>query len=134
MAARARRRTESERIRAEVVVAPIEEYETGLRFDAMLLSFTQDVLQNPAAIKRLVGLCRPGTRIAVSGMRFLPWWWGAPLNLFNAYRARHYMTTFRGLREPWHGLRPYCPDIEVVAAWFAGSCYLATGVVRASGP
>jgi hypothetical protein len=72
---------------------------------------------------------RPGARVAVLATRFLPWWWGAPLNLFTGFRSRHYLTTFRGLSRPWEPLQPYCPDIHFVRGFYCGTSCLAIGSV-----
>lgn len=94
--------------------------------DAVLFCYTHDVLQTPAALQAIFSATRPGTRIAVAGMRFLPWW-GAPINLWLGLRARRYLTTFRGLREPWAPLQVYCPDLRVTRWFHLGTSYLAVG-------
>ena len=113
----------------DVLVNPVEEFGTERRADALLFCYTQDVLQSPAALANLFAHTKPGARIAVLGGRFLSWWL-APVNLFTAYRARHYTTTFRGFRRPWEPLLVYCPDLQVVRGYHAGTSYLATGIYR----
>jgi hypothetical protein len=119
--------------RIRLVVAPAAAIALDERFDALLLSFTQDVLQSPAALARLMVHARPGARVAAAGMCFVPWWWGAPVNLFNAYRARRYMTTFRGLRRPWRGLEAWCPDLVVDRRYLCGSIFRVRGTVAPQG-
>ncbi|MGB7301094.1 MAG: methyltransferase domain-containing protein [Burkholderiaceae bacterium] len=119
----------SDEFAIDVVVSSVEQLRIAHRYDAVLMSFTHDVLQNEQAVAAVLDHCKPGARIAVAGLSFLPWWWGAPINLFNAVRSRRYMTTFRGLREPWAPLLPRCPDIRVEKRYLVGSCYRALGTV-----
>jgi ubiquinone/menaquinone biosynthesis C-methylase UbiE len=115
--------------RVTVLVAAVEDAPLAEDADALLFSYTHDVLQNPLAVRHLMRHARPGARLAVLGMRFLPWWWGAPLNLFTGYRARHYLTTFRGLSQPWKPLQPYSQDLRLVRSFHCGTSYLAVGTV-----
>jgi ubiquinone/menaquinone biosynthesis C-methylase UbiE len=131
MAQIARQRVEQARPAAavSVLVAAVEEAPFAVHADALLLCYTHDVLQNPRAVQHLMRHARPGARVALAGMCFLPWWWGAPLNLFTGFRARHYLTTLRGLREPWKPLQAYCSDLKPVQRFHAGTSYLAIGTV-----
>jgi ubiquinone/menaquinone biosynthesis C-methylase UbiE len=112
-----------------VLVSAAEDVSLVEQADALLFSYTHDVLQNPAAVRRVMRHARPGARVAVLSTRFLPWWWGAPVNLFTGFRSRNYLTTFRGLSQPWKPLQPYCPDIRLVDSYFCGSSCLAVGTV-----
>ena len=111
----------------DIVVCPTEDLAGSNLFDAVFMSFTHDVLQNRQAVGRLSTLARPGSRVAVSGMRFLPWWWAAPINLFSAFRARQYLTTYRGLRTPREPLLPHVPDFQVQKTYLLGTCYRGIG-------
>lgn len=111
----------------DIHVCPVEELLGSSLFDAVFMSFTHDVLQNPRAVDRLSELARPEARIAIAGMRFLPWWWAAPVNLFTAFRARKYLTTFRGLRKPWSLLVPYAPNLQIQQTYLVGTCYRGFG-------
>ena len=111
----------------EIRVGAAETVQNIGRFDAILFSFAHDVLQHPASLKQLMIGAQAGARVAVAGLRFVPWWWGWPINVFNAIRARKYTTTFRGLREPWQTLRPFVPDMQVKKTYLVGCCYLAAG-------
>jgi ubiquinone/menaquinone biosynthesis C-methylase UbiE len=112
-----------------VIVAAVEEARLADKADALLFSYTHDVLQNPAAVRHLMQHAKPGARVAVLATRFLPWWWGAPLNLFTGFRSRNYLTTFRGLSRPWEPLQPYCPNVRFVRGFFCGTSCLAVGTV-----
>ncbi len=115
--------------RVSVLVAAVEDAPLNEHADALLFSYTHDVLQNPAAVRHLMQHARPGAKVAVLATRFLPWWWGAPLNLFTGFRSRNYLTTFRGLSKPWEPLQPYCPDIRFVRGFYCGTSCLAVGSV-----
>ena len=112
---------------AQIITADMTEVSRQFGADAVLCSFTHDVLQSPSAIGRIRQLSKPGARIAVLGARTLPWWWAWPVNLFVMWRARQYLTTFYGLRDPCALLRPHCETLELRGAWHAGTSYLAVG-------
>ena len=46
------------------------------------------------------------------------------------FRARHYLTTYAGLVQPWRNLLTYVPDLTVRSRLF-GTGYLAHGRFRA---
>ena len=115
---------------AEVVVSAVEELRLPVRADAMLLSYTHDVLQSPAAVQRLAQLAMPGCRVAVTGIRFLPWWYGWPVNAVMALRSRPYITTYSGLRRPWALLERHCAGFRMLKTFHAGSSYLGLGTFR----
>lgn len=112
---------------AEIVTANVHLVARTFDADAVLCSFTHDVLQSSAAIAHIRQLSKPCARIAVIGMQTLPWWWGWPVNLFTMWRARRYLTTFHGLGDPCALLRPFCDSLELKGAWHAGTSYLAVG-------
>ena len=112
---------------AEIVTMDVNRVTRAFRADAVLCSFTHDVLQSSAAIARIRQLSKPGARLAVLGARTVSWWWGWPVNLFVMWRARRYLTTFHGLHDPCALLRPHCETLELKGAWHAGTSYLAVG-------
>jgi hypothetical protein len=77
-----------------------------------------------AALERIA---KRGARYALLGMRTLPWWWGWPVNLFVMWRARRYLTTYRGLAAPWARLAAVSRGFTLVGTWHAGTSYLALG-------
>ncbi len=95
--------------------------------DAALLCYTQDVLQSPKAVDQLIQACKPGARIAILGMKRLPWLWGWPVNLINMYRARHYMTTYHNLDRPFRLLEQRGAQFSIIHTALWGSAYIATG-------
>lgn len=127
MAALARARLPDCGCRGELIQASAHEFTTPLLADAMLFAYTHDVLQSRDALDNLVRHARPGCRVAVTGIRFLPWSWGFAINAVTAWRTRRYLTTYRGLREPWRELAARCSEFRVVRGFHLGSSYLAVG-------
>jgi demethylmenaquinone methyltransferase/2-methoxy-6-polyprenyl-1,4-benzoquinol methylase len=131
-------RIAAERVRSqphiEVVNAPAEELPDGFAADALFFCYTHDILQSRSALARLRANAKPGCRVVVAGLRFLPWTWGFAPNLFNGFRARRYLTTFRGLREPWALIAEACSEFKVVRHFHMGTSYLAVGRLAHPGP
>ena len=117
----------------EIVRTSVEDLAVDARADAMLFSYTHDVLQSPAAIARLKAHAKPGCRVALIGVRLQPWSWGLALNLFMLVRARRYFTTYRGLHAPWALLAVECPGLRPLRHYHAGTSYLAVGAFASSG-
>ena len=131
MAASARRRVDALGLSdsVQILESAVESMQVSQRADALLLCYTHDVLQSPRAIERMVLAAKPGARMAVVGMKTLPWLWGWPANLYNLYRARHYLTTFRNLRRPWQLIEERGAVLRVVHSALWGSAYIAVGTL-----
>lgn len=112
-----------------VLCEPVETFRSPVVADAAILCYTHDVLQSPQALANLFAQLRPGARVSVAGFCLLPFW-GAPVNAWALWRARHYLTTWRGLQAPWRPLHEGCPDLHLVERFHAGTGYLAVGTVR----
>lgn len=132
MAQLARQRMASADGNVSIVVTGMADPRHVYAADAVLMCYTQDVLQSSAALDQLIKACKPGARIAILGMITLPWLWGWPVNLFNMYRARHYMTTFRNLDRPYRLLEQRGARISVVDTALWGSAYIAVGSLPAA--
>jgi len=113
----------------ELLVAAAEEASPSASADAMLFCYTHDVLQSPRALDNVLARARPGARVAVLGLRLLPWWWGAPINLWNLWRGRHYRSTGRGLNEPWALIATRLESLQLVRFYHLATNYLAVGRV-----
>jgi SAM-dependent methyltransferase len=88
--------------------------DTGIRgnFDAVLFSFTHDLLQSPAAVENVFRHLRDGAHVASVGPVWAPWW--APgLSILLALELAPYVTTFDGLDRPWRYLERFVPDLRV---------------------
>jgi demethylmenaquinone methyltransferase/2-methoxy-6-polyprenyl-1,4-benzoquinol methylase len=110
-------------VHASMEQAPLQ----GL-FDAVLFNYTHDVLQSPRALANIFAHMRPGARVVAAGVK-LPSVWLYPLRLLRRWKARPYLTTFRGLDRPWAPLEPYLQEIEVQPVML-GTNYLARGRAR----
>lgn len=96
--------------------------------DAVLFNFTHDVMRSPSALKRIFAAAGPKARIAIAGMKYVPWWM-APVNVIVRAKARPYMTTFEGLDKPWDLALPYLSEFEWSPELF-GICYIGWGRVH----
>lgn len=106
-----------------------EDFQPIKQADALLLCYTQDVLQSAKALDSLVASAKPGARIVILGMKTLPWLWGWPANIFNMYRARRYMTTYANLDRPWRLLEARGADLRLVHTALWGSAYVVIGTM-----
>ncbi len=113
---------------AELLVTPVESFIAPQTADALLFIYAHDVQQNQAALANAFAQARPGARVVVAGLCLLPWW-GLPINAWVLWGARHYLTTWHGLRSPWHRLLGWCPDLKIVHHFHHGTTYLAWGTV-----
>jgi len=113
----------------QLLIAGVEEAQPIAPADALLFCYTHDVLQSPRALDNLLAHARPGARVAVLGLRLLPWWWGAPINLWKLWRGRHYRSTARGLRAPWTLLAERVEELRIVGFFHLRTNYLAVGRV-----
>ena len=113
---------------AEVHVAPVESFLAPRTADALVFMYAHDVQQNPAALANVFAQARLGARVVAAGLCLLPWW-GLPINAWVLWGARHCLTTWHGLRKPWHPLFDWCPNLQIVERFHDGTTYLATGTV-----
>lgn len=134
MAAQARRQadTGSNNAVVQVECCAVEDFQPTVQADAVLLSYTHDVLQSPAAIERLLAIKKPNARFVLLGMKTLPWLWGWPVNVFNLYRARRYLTTYTNIGRPWAVLEARGAKIEIIQTALWGSAYIATATFNTS--
>jgi arsenite methyltransferase len=103
MHAQARRRAEAlvaQGWQVELQCASAEDVRLPHTPDAALWHYVHDITRSPAALANLLGQHRPGTRIAVAGMKFFPWWL-APLNLLAWLKNRPYNVRAHELHRPW---------------------------------
>ena len=129
MAALARQRIAATPSCENVSVAQvaIEDFQFNAKADALLLCYTQDVLQSATALDSLIASAKPGARITILGMKTVPWLWGWPANIFNMYRARRYMTTYANLDRPWRLLEARGASLQLIHTALWGSAYVVIG-------
>ena len=111
-----------------LIEASMEEAALAGPLDAVLFNYTHDVLQSPKALRNVFSATRPGARIAIAGIKHPPAWL-FPLRLYRLAKARPYVTTFRGLDQPWRMLGEYVADLAVQPVML-GTNYLASGRAR----
>jgi len=68
--------------------------------------------------------------VAAAGVKHLPRWL-YPARVYTLWKARPYLTTFRGLERPWAGLERHLERLQVVSTRW-GTNYLASGRVSAT--
>jgi demethylmenaquinone methyltransferase/2-methoxy-6-polyprenyl-1,4-benzoquinol methylase len=96
--------------------------------DALLFSYTHDVLRSRPALDNIFRHAKPKAHVAAAGMKYFPWWLG-PLNLLVWCKARGFTTTRGGFARPWSLLADYVDEIEV-EPMYGGIAYIARAVHR----
>jgi SAM-dependent methyltransferase len=131
MAEQARQRITAMALGAQVAVAetPVHQFAPAGPADAVLLCYAHDVLQCAPSLDRLIAACKPGARVAITGMKTLPWLWGWPVNAFNLFRARRYLTTYANMDCPWRLLASRGADLQLVQTGLWGSAYVVVGTL-----
>ncbi len=97
--------------------------------DAILFSYTHDLIRSRASLEHLFAQCRPGTRIVAAGTKLFPTWF-FPGNWYLRHTHRATITNFEGFESPWTLLAEFCPSHNVRVT-IPGSRYLFTGVLGA---
>jgi ubiquinone/menaquinone biosynthesis C-methylase UbiE len=129
MLALARARVERERLpQVELIEGTMEEARLEGQFDAVLFHYTHDVLQTPRALANIFAHVKPGARVVLAGAKHPPAWL-YPLRLLRLWKARPYLTTYRGLGRPWAALEPYVEQMEV-RPLLLGTNYVARARAR----
>lgn len=113
-----------------LIEGAMEETALDGSFDAVLFHYTHDVLQSRPALASIFARAKPGARVAVAGVKHPPAWL-FPLRLLRLWKARPYLTTFRGLDRPWAPLEAYVEGMEVRPV-LLGTNYIARGRVSAT--
>jgi len=118
--------------RIDLFEASAEEVRLPAAPDAVLMHYVHDITRTPEALANLLGQWRPGTRVAIAGMKFFPWYLG-PLNLLAWLKNRPYNVRAHEMREPWSLIAARLADFEwQPTQWGMG--YLACGRLQAKGP
>ena len=115
--------------RVELQLASAEEVRLPAPPDAVLMHYVHDIIRTPAALTNLFGQFPPGTRIAVAGMKFFPWWL-APLNLLAWLKNRPYNVHAHEMQRPWSLIASHLAGFERRSTQ-GGMGYIGSGrVVR----
>jgi demethylmenaquinone methyltransferase/2-methoxy-6-polyprenyl-1,4-benzoquinol methylase len=98
--------------------------------DAILFSYTHDLIRSRKALEHLFAQARPGARVAATSTKLYARWL-YPLNVYLRVSHRGYITNFEGFEAPWSLLAEYLDDFHVnTAPWTQH--YVASGRVRAA--
>jgi ubiquinone/menaquinone biosynthesis C-methylase UbiE len=95
---------------------------------AVLCHYVHDVVRSAAALDNLFAQFPAGTRLAVAGMKFFPWWL-APLNLLAWAKNRPYNVRAHQMQRPWRLLERRLDDFTWQATQ-AGMGYIGSGRVK----
>jgi ubiquinone/menaquinone biosynthesis C-methylase UbiE len=129
MLAQARLRSQALGPHIELVRASAEEFSASAPVDAILFSYTHDLMRSQSSLANVLRQARPGARVAATSTKFYSRWL-APLNWYIRRSHRGYITDFEGLEAPWSLLAGHLDDFRVQTHG-ATQHYVATGIVRA---
>ena len=128
MLAVARMRARQVQAPVEIIRASAEEVELPRPVDAILFSYTHDLIRSRPALDNLFRHARPGARVAATSTKlFAPWLF--PANWYLKYSHRAYITNFDGFKAPWSLLATCLDDFRVETNGMTQH-YVATGLVR----
>jgi ubiquinone/menaquinone biosynthesis C-methylase UbiE len=95
--------------------------------DAILFSYTHDIIRSRAAVENVLRQAKAGARVAATSTKlYAPWLF--PANWYLRYSHRAYITTFDGFEAPWSLLATCLDDFEVRTGPMTQH-YIATGRV-----
>lgn len=98
--------------------------------NAILFSYTHDLIRSREALDNVLGQVKSGTRVVATGTKLLtPWVF--PANWLVRYRHRDYITNTESMDAPWSLLAGYLEDFALIAAPMRQH-YIAAGRVRGS--
>ena len=95
--------------------------------DAILFSYTHDLIRSRVALQHIFRQARSGTRIVACSTKLFPKWF-APGNWYLRYTHRVTITNFESFDRPWTLLAELCAEHRVRVT-VPGSRYLFTGVL-----
>jgi ubiquinone/menaquinone biosynthesis C-methylase UbiE len=96
--------------------------------DAILFSYTHDLINSRTALENVLRQARPGARVAATSTKlYAPWLF--PANWYLEISHRKYITNFENFAAPWSRLATYLDDFRVRTGPFTQH-YVATGRVR----
>ena len=115
--------------RVEFLRATAQGVQLPAAVDAILFSYTHDVMRSAEALENLLGQAKRGARVAATSTKLYAKWL-VPANWYLRATHRQYITNFEGLEAPWSLLARYLDDFAVRTGPFTQH-YIATGRVRA---
>jgi len=115
--------------RVDLIQATGEEVRLPLAVDAILFSYTHDVIRSRRALENLFAQARPGARVAATSTKlYAPWLF--PANWYLRVTHRAYITNFESFAAPWSLLGEMLEDFRVETNGLTQH-YVATGRVPA---
>jgi demethylmenaquinone methyltransferase/2-methoxy-6-polyprenyl-1,4-benzoquinol methylase len=96
--------------------------------DAILFSYTHDLIRSREGLRNIFRQARPGARVAATSTKLYARWL-APANWYLRVTHRAYITNFEGFEAPWSMLEEYLDDFAVATGPMTQH-YVATGRVR----
>jgi ubiquinone/menaquinone biosynthesis C-methylase UbiE len=96
--------------------------------DAVLFSYTHDLIRSRKALENVLRQTRPGARVAATSTKLYARWL-FPANWYLKVSHRKYITNFEHFDAPWSLLATYLDDFRVSTGPFTQH-YVATGRVR----
>ena len=128
MLALAQARLDKQGPRLDLIRATGEEVALPAAPDAILFSYTHDLIRSERALGNLLGQARPGARVAATSTKlYAPWL--APANWYLRHTHRAYITNFESFDAPWSRLAEHLDDFRVETSGWTQH-YVATGRVR----
>ena len=130
MLAIARRRTVPAGTPVDLMLTDAKGFGGAASVDAILFSYTHDLLQSSAALDRVLSAARPGARVAATGKKLYARWL-FPANWYLRASHRGYITDFEGFKAPWGLLAERLEDFRVETGPFTQH-YIARGRTQAA--
>ena len=128
MLAQARERVARQNIAAQLQQATAETVRLPAAPDAILFSYTHDLIRSDEALQNLFAQAQSGARVAATSTKlYAPWLF--PANWYLRATHRGYITDFEGFAAPWSRLETYLEEFQVRTGPFTQH-YVATGRVR----
>ena len=121
-------RTRVDAARLELLQATAQEVRLARPVDAILFSYTHDVIQSAEALRNLFAQSKPGARVAATSTKlYAPWLF--PANWYLRATHRAYITNIESFDAPWRVLETMLDDFRVSTGPLTQH-YIATGRVR----
>jgi demethylmenaquinone methyltransferase/2-methoxy-6-polyprenyl-1,4-benzoquinol methylase len=98
------------------------------RVDAILFSYTHDLIRSPPALDNLFAQAKEAARVAATSTKLYARWL-VPANWYLRVTHRRYITNFEGFEAPWSLLAGYLDGFRVTTGPFTQH-YVAAGHLR----
>ena len=112
----------------DLIHASAEKVVLPMAVDAILFSYTHDIIRSRAALENVLRQAKPGARVAATSTKLYARWL-APANWYLRLSHRAYITNFDSFDAPWTLLATYLDEFQVRTGPMTQH-YVATGRVR----